>query len=402
MLLSRTELAVLCLFAIVLLGAQLAKEWPLLIDGVPTRDFAMLYVTAERASAQQPLYRQTGPASVGPLLNFNPPHLHVLLVPLTLVPLRTAYLVWNGISLLLLTAILHISVAETGRRLTRAEWYLLIACVLGSAGLAATLRLGQVSLWLALPLTLSWRAARKSRSLPTAIWFGIALSVKPFLLLGLPVLLLRGQVWVALLAGIVAVAALAAGGLWLGWSSLTDWLEVFRAPRGTAYTFNASLQGIGARADAPAIYGLLASAVVGLLTLWRVQRTDEDMAWALWLTAALLCSPLGWIYYLPMLTGPIVTLAVSRRLPYWTWYVLPAFIFPPIGRTVFQQNRLAAVTLGSVYGWGLLGLWLALFVRGRAHQAHSFRLFSVLKNSFEASVNRRDPTQEWQPSSSSE
>jgi hypothetical protein len=360
--LTAIESAAACVLSAALLIALMAREWPQLVPGDASRDFSMLYVAAERALADQPLYAQTDPALPGPLLNFNPPHFHAVLVPLTLFPLRTAYVVWNLTSLALLFLLLFLTFREGRLRLGAPERWLVVAGILGSVGVAATLRMGQVSMWVALLVTLAWRAARRGSPTSAGVWLGLAISVKPFLLLGIPALLVRGRVRAASMAGLVAVAGLASGGLWLGWSTLGDWFEVLQSPRrATSFPLNASTAGIVARAGMPESVWLIAAAAIAALTLCRVRHSDEDSAWGLWIAAALLCSPLGWVYYLPLLIGPVYLLAITGRLARWTWWLAPAFLPPPLSPVLLQSPPIAAATFGSAYCWGLSGLWLAMW-----------------------------------------
>jgi hypothetical protein len=343
----------------ILLVGLVATEWPLLTSGDTSRDFPLLYVAASRAATNQPLYAE-GASGPGPLLNFNPPHFHAILVPFTWLPLRPAYLLWNVLSLALLLIVIRLAFNEAPPTGSGTLRWLIIAAILGSAGVAATLRMGQVSMWIALLVTLAWRAARRGHETTAGLWLGLALSIKPFLLLAVPILAVRGR-WRATVASVaVAAAALASGGLWLGWSALSDWLEVLQSPRrATSFALNASVWGVLARAGLPEAVAVFISIVIAAVTVWRARSADEDTAWTLAIAAALLCSPLGWIYYLPLLTGPLLVLALSRRLPPWSYWLAPAFLPAPLSPVVLQEPRIVAVTLGSVYGWALLGTWFA-------------------------------------------
>ena len=353
-----------------LLVGLVATEWPLLRTGDTSRDFPLLYVAASRAATHQPLYAE-GASGPGPLLNFNPPHFHAVLVPFTLLPLRPAYLLWNVLSLALLLIVIRLAFNEAPQPVGGTLKWLIVAAILGSAGVAATLRMGQVSMWVALLVTLAWRAARRGREATAGLWLGLAMSIKPFLLLGVPILAVRRR-WRATVASVVvAAAALASGGLWLGWSAVSDWLDVLQSPRrATSFALNASVWGVLARAGLPEAVAVFISIVIAALTVWRAHTADEDAAWALGIAAALLCSPLGWIYYLPLLTGPVLVLALSRRLPRWSYWLAPAFLPAPLSPVVLQEPRIVAVTLGSVYAWALLGTWVAaLTSRNYAHDS---------------------------------
>jgi hypothetical protein len=103
---------------------------------------------------------------------------------------------------------------------------------------------------------------------------------------------------------------------------------------------------------------------VAAVSLRAARTADVDRRWALLLLACLLCSPLGWIYYGWIATGPLWVLWTSGRL--WTpalWVAAPG-LFVPAWLTLPTSHGLAALTLGSVYTWTYLGLWVAV-LRGR-------------------------------------
>ncbi len=93
--------------------------------------------------------------------------------------------------------------------------------------------------------------------------------------------------------------------------------------------------------------------------LWRVRSSDEDTAWLLLLLAAILASPVGWVYYQPLLVGPGVALALSGRFPQFRWIAVTCVV-PGLRTTLFQGSPLVALTLGSVYFWGLLAAFVGL------------------------------------------
>jgi hypothetical protein len=125
------------------------------------------------------------------------------------------------------------------------------------------------------------------------------------------------------------------------------------------YFINASLAAPFARlGSGPAIQRIL-SVIVVTLTVFRARSSTTDQAFLLLLIGSLLASPLGWIYYMPILIGPMIVMARSGQLPASTWYVWPLLACPPISRDFLQFNRALAVTLGSAYTWGLVVLWLA-------------------------------------------
>ena len=63
------------------------------------------------------------------------------------------------------------------------------------------------------------------------------------------------------------------------------------------------------------------------VTLRAASKADIDRSYALLGLASLLISPLGWIYYLPVILGPIVVV-LGRRPSRWLWPVTALAVFP--------------------------------------------------------------------------
>lgn len=130
-------------------------------------------------------------------------------------------------------------------------------------------------------------------------------------------------------------------------------------------------------------------ALIGLLTITIVAKDHAphyiDRGFALLLLAALLLSPLGWIYYLWIVVGPLVVLihywyneesetkrSTLMRIRNSILFISCFGVFLPLPVVVLHQPSLAAtVTYGSSYFWTFLFLWLALiadwFIQKRSH-----------------------------------
>jgi hypothetical protein len=241
------------------------------------------------------------------------------------------------------------------------------AWVANCAGVQMALRLGQVSWLLALVVTAAWLAARSSRWVSAGVWTGIAIAFKPFLIVAIPVFIVRRR-WKAL--AVCAPTVLGCCGLSVlifGSPTFADWIGNLRRipdPTYAMHFLNASWMGFAARAHLPYLVGILLSGATVLVMLWRVRSVDEDHAWLLLLMTALLACPLGWLYYLPMLLGPAVAMAMSDRLPHLR-YVLPICVVPCLSARFLQDGSAAvALTLGSIYFWGMLTAF-AIIIVGR-------------------------------------
>jgi multisubunit Na+/H+ antiporter MnhB subunit len=127
--------------------------------------------------------------------------------------------------------------------------------------------------------------------------------------------------------------------------------------------------------------GLALAIVIAVVTAWRTwpwqrARTDVDRAFAVLLVAALLVSPLGWIYYLPLATAPLLSLAMRRTLSIpglaGTALVVIALglLYLPLEVTAKgQPSALATLVLASAHGWGAILLWITLVARPSTERA---------------------------------
>jgi hypothetical protein len=101
---------------------------------------------------------------------------------------------------------------------------------------------------------------------------------------------------------------------------------------------------------------IAAIAVIGTAAIYSTVRVrNRDARWAAAIAVALLVSPLGWIYYLPFAFGSLAALGSERR---WSGLLTAAVIAACVPMSVHFQaielGRLAAVTLGAAYTWGML------------------------------------------------
>lgn len=296
------------------------------------------------------------------LVNYNPPQFHILILPLASMPVGLAFAAWTAISAGVAAVTIRMAMREAGGTWLPQEQRLLLAGVLIAAGVGATVHLGQVSWVIGLLVALGWRAARRDRWVVAGAWLGVAASLKPFLLLVLMIFVVRRR-WNGLVAAAAGAAVCTAVGvLVFGTASLGDWLRLLSAgapPQQMAYFINASLAAPFARVGlGPAVYPIVGLIVV-MLTILRARSSGVDQAFLLLLIGSLLASPLGWIYYMPILAGPLIVMARRRELPGRAWCVWPLLACPPISRDFLQFDRALAITLGSSYTWGLVILGLA-------------------------------------------
>lgn len=304
------------------------------------------------------------------LLNLNPPHFHLLLLPLGTMSLEASARIWlvaNG-----LTALAAIALVVRELRLTVAPTYWLpFGCIgLASVATGANAISAQCGGLLMLPMALAWRAARHDAWGTSGFWLGVLISVKPFLglfLFTLPLLRLWKALMTACLAGAACVAL---GGLVFGLHSYIEWAQALRDVSWVWSSMNASLMAIAVRLFDSSPYVTPFAVRPALVTpLWlaaciavaagsrRAAVRSIDHAFAVTVLASLLISPLGWTYYL-WLAMPGCFALWQRRMSSLTWIGLLLLCVPMFGVNFGQPHPVATLTIGSSYSWGTLALWL--------------------------------------------
>ena len=157
--------------------------------------------------------------------NLNPPHFHLLLLPLVHLPELVALLSWHILNFLAFFLMLcwikeelHYSPPVNQKRL-------LVIAFLAFTGTGAHLITGQLTFLLALPVTLAWISARHHEWNKAGIYLGIACSLKLFLLIFLPYFLLKRQYGAIGRFFTVLVTAFGSGVAIFGISSHLAWIE---------------------------------------------------------------------------------------------------------------------------------------------------------------------------------
>jgi hypothetical protein len=336
----------------------------------PTQmDFAIFQRTTQRFLDGQRMYSADS-------FDFTPPIFHVLLLPFARIEPRMAFVLWTAANIVVAWIVLKMVLQAIPDAWPR-RW-VIAAWVVNAVGVQMTVRLGQVSWLVALMVTCAWLAARSSRWVAAGLWAGMAIAFKPFLLVAIPVFVVRRQ-WKALAVCVPTIVACCGLSLVLfGRPAFSDWIGNLREIPDPVYAMhflNASWLALMARARLPYVVGSVLSVATIMVMLWRVRSKDEDETWLLLLISALLASPLGWVYYQPMLLGPVVALAMSGRLTRLRW-LAAACVFPSLSARFLQDGSAAvAVTLGSIYFWGFLTAFVLIVVlRDRPYSAEYLAL----------------------------
>lgn len=335
------------------------------------------------------------------LWNLNPPHSHFLLLPLAWFDGDVALPIWCVANALCGLWALRLIVRELKLELTETQRKLAVIGLLAFIGTSTAIITAHLSGVMFLFLTYCWVSARHGRWTAAGVWLGLALSIKPFLLFLVPYFLWNRR-WKASAAMAATVAVcLVSGLLVFGIANHLSWLERMRVADTWAWLpINGSLRGLLTRTftqnfDYTALVDLGEATVkwlwlgigipFGLLT-FAAAGTDRtprgvDRAFAVLLVGSLFLSPLGWAYYFWLPLGPIVALACDwqRELRTQTactalrWRrrfliaALPGLLLPIQVVLIFHKVGAWTLTLGSLYCWSLLFLWIALMIDGWVH-----------------------------------
>ena len=250
--------------------------------------------------------------------NLNPPIFTFLMLPLNTLSLSGAFLAFGLLQFFLaLLVFWKLSGHIAGRSaFIRPAVTLLLA---GFFPVMANLLIGQVGLLLFVFFGMGWLALDRKDNYQAGLWLGLALLLKIFSGLLFIWLALTGR-WKAFFTG----AAVYASGMLLalavfGTGNHLDWLQTLLAHKTGASTWNASLEGMYVRylgAGHVASYYNVPLLVLALrITSWSLaaaaliwtarqkthQKNSFNCGFALSLALMLLLSPLGWIYYFPIL-----------------------------------------------------------------------------------------------------
>jgi hypothetical protein len=335
------------------------------------------------------------------LLNLNPPHFHLLLLPLLNMPVEVAHMVWLAVGLGCLLLMGQIWTRELGFAWTEKSRQLALIAFLGPVITIDMIQHGQLAWLLVLPVGLLWMKARKNHWLWAGAILGVLVSIKAFFLILAPYFLFRKQFRALGLAVLAALCCFAAGVLVFGVDNHRSWLAALaHADDWAWYPKNASLWAALSRtwhdnplfvcfADLPLpalkLVWLVLGGGMGLLTL-LVALADRspaglDRAFALLLIGAVLFSPLGWIYYYWLALPPLAAVLVDwqRRSPLgangglftrrnWRWWflclIVPALALPLWSTIWWQPSAVSTLLIGNLYFWIAFAVWLTLIVDG--------------------------------------
>lgn len=319
-------------------------------------DFAVYWKAAARASQAEPLYRTDDGHYQFKYL----PAFAVLAIPIGVVPLATAKLLWFTISIGLLIVLLRLNVRLPPERRRSAAWLYAVMIVAFAKFYAHEMVLGQVNLLFAVVATTALLAIKSGRELAAGALVAIAIVIKPYAVLFLPWLAARRRLPSIAAASAGLAIALALPALLYGvdgnvqlhrewWRTVTE----TTAPNLSVYD-NVSLAAMYYRWVGPGelsarlAYGsaVVLLAVAGLVFLGRRGVTfPEGLEGSVLLALMPLLSPQGWDYVFLIATPAIVYLAnYEDRLPQplrgmtiAAVAVIGLAIYDVLGRTLYYE-----------------------------------------------------------------
>jgi Glycosyltransferase family 87 len=314
--------------------------------------YSMYWQVPPKLRRGDPCHRDTPPAQVhfshpdpGPLNlggespclgpNLNPPIFMTIIQPLAQLPYELAWWVWAAFSIgsaLLSAWFLTVGLGEVSREklLPSASAALMLLAFYPTL---ANFTLGQVGALMLLLLTLTWRSGAKGHQLWSGFWLGLVIGLKPFFIVLLPALWASRKWRASLMALGTALSLSAMGALIYGIAEYKNYMEVGRNISWYGTNWNGSWFGFFDRyfisrqeGDWPAtlpwsrgcaILCATVTFVVCLELIRRRYRNDQASDWnaimAMSLPMSLLITPLGWSYYLPIVTLSLVI--AWRQIP---------------------------------------------------------------------------------------
>ena len=357
-------------------------------------DFTIFYYTARLVADGLPMYG-ISPTRYGVtwaadhLGNLNPPHVQLLFLPLASLSYGGALATFVGVSAVALCLSIWLVVRELEMGWSWRRFWLGGAFTISSAAFTTVAVTSELTFLLMLPFTLAWSAWRRERWAAAGAWLGVCASVKLFVLLFVPVLLWHRR-WRALAACAVAGAGVVLFGMsCFGVEPYLQWANTLGRVGWWWLPMNASWQGFVSRVFqggtniTPVVrldslvkpLAFAGSAAIAAVTLWIARASAEkregrDRSILITFLGAILASPLGWVYHLPLAYGPLVGWLSAKRWAVlhrsgWVWLTtlfagLACLYVPQEVAASTKNNAIATVTLASIYFWGVLLLWVAI------------------------------------------
>jgi hypothetical protein len=300
--------------------------------------------------------------AIGPGRDFSPfpyPSFYLLfLLPLGLLPLGAAWILWSAAGLAA-----YLAAIFAGRR-----WNGALPFVLLSPASMVALASGQNSLFSA-ALIIGGMRHLSAKPLLAGVLLGLA-AFKPQLGLLIPLALIAARAWRSLAAGAATILALGTAatlafgpGVWSGWLGAlgrqwTDYVAEGNVTRLKMPTIAAGLEGAGA-SQALALGAQLAALLVVAVTVWVIFRRRRDgLATAALFAGCFVATPYALFYDLPLAAFAILLAVIESQRIGFGWslgevaVLLAAYLAPYalflIGASSFPIGAIAPVLLFAV------------------------------------------------------
>ncbi|MFZ0219599.1 MAG: glycosyltransferase family 87 protein [Candidatus Aquirickettsiella sp.] len=354
--------------------------------------------------------------------NLNPPFFTLISFPLAYLSYPQALLLWTFLSMLAgALGILLLQQKIDRQTFSVFHALLLLIALFSYFPSFVSLQFGQVSFLLLPLLALGWCAARDEKTIRAAIFLALATSLKPFIGLFLFYFLIRKE-WRGLCAFFLTLLSCGLiAALFLGFDSYVAYYHACQQIKWAASSWNVSfygfllrlLGGIENNVALLPIPGLVTSLypwVAGLFLLAIMQflrstvhvQTEQkvDLDFSVIIVGMLLLSPLGWIYYFPFLSIPILILWQFAKKGVYP-IALPLFLMTclflsniPISLfgsdLINTANVLPVFLSSSLYFSVLIGLTGLIFLL-RYRLAHNFELYSQPLDSWQGAAKIKQP-----------
>jgi len=368
--------------------------------------YSKYYFAAHQALAHKPLYQPVEPGFFGvsptafyqtPAIAEPPMHMPqvtLLLTPMVFLAYPTSYWVWSILSLaagLFACAISWRTLYAPPAQFSDLVWMWI--ALLGFVPTFFALVGGQAVFLLFLLLMLGWRAARNNHDRMAGIVIGLAMSLRIFAGLLFFYFLVKRRWQLALWCAATYVVTILLGLMFAGVNAYQDWWNATRSVTWYGRNWNASFASFFTRifggtnntawVDRPDVAWLLtllcSLACIALLAWLSWPRHNlphqtelDDLTFSLTSAFMLLISPLGWMYYFPILfvgvfvawwqTGHLLPRAFRWGIALaWLLSMTPSL--PVMAEDL--NNPIGWFTVDSVYFYSLLVFTTTLTLMGR-------------------------------------
>jgi len=307
-----------------------------------------------------PLVFNPGSEQILPSPNLNPPISVILFKPLADIDPLQAVWGWRILTIVQFVIAVYIlgKINSNYTNPVRILW------AFSLAGLWTTLALGQIYAPILILVACAWVLAEKAKYILAGVALGLVIAIKPnfvfwAILLGVArqFKVFLSSISTALMLSLIPIPVFGIN-IYKQWFSA---LSEYPASIGLRIAGNSSFHSLGTRLGLP-VLGSMAAIILAVVVIYLVHRNRDSLREinSLGIVGSLLISPFAWTGY-TMLCLPIF---FSRSQ--WKWPIaLSAFImvFPYIlVMYFFNSSFFNSVLFGWLYGWGLLILFVEVFV----------------------------------------